>query len=199
MGRHFLLAAVLLCAACGAVTTKPADDAPPVNATASVEPAAPEPPCLVRVAEAEVGVKEEGAPNSGPRVNQYLASTKLGPGFYWCASFCHWVHRECGTTLEPEREFAAAARFAREHVVWKKGDAEQQMSGGSRISEDGMEFTLFYRNLGRVGHVGIVVGEAEDELLTVEGNSSGDGSRNGDGVYRRVRDKETIWTVNDFR
>ena len=64
------------------------------------------------------------------------------------------------------------------------------------ISEDGDCFTLYYQKLGRVGHVGLVAGEDEEYLTTIEGNTSDGGSRDGDGVYRRKRKKSSIWTIN---
>lgn len=143
----------------------------------------------MRSAVREIGVKETGT-NSGPRVNQYLASTRLGPGFYWCSSFVHWNFSQCGKTFEPAREFAAAARFGREHVVYKKGEVGE--------TKPGQVFTLYYANLKRIGHVGIILKDDEDYLTTCEGNTGAGGSRNGDGVYRRVRSKETVYTVNQW-
>lgn len=158
--------------------------------------------CVVSIAENEVGVKEEGT-NSGVRVNEYLASTKLGPGYFWCAAFVHWSHRQCGNVLEPAREFAMAARFARENVIFRKGDLDKYQTSRDghelqRISSDGDIGTLYYTNLGRPGHCFIIVGEDDDFVITVEGNTSDGGSRNGDGVYRRMRDKETLWTVSNW-
>lgn len=194
MGYYLLALLALLLSACGQVTP---------SRTVSVASIVPEPvvlpdtPCVVRTAVKEIGVKETGE-NSGPRVNQYLASTKLGPGFFWCASFCHWTLAQCGNTLQPAREFAAAARFGREHVRYKKGDLEQYRVSQMRISEDGNLFTLYYANLKRIGHVGVVIGETEEDLITVEGNTGDGGSRNGNGVFKRIRDKETIYTVNNW-
>lgn len=151
-------------------------------------------PCVVVTAEAEIGVTETGT-NSGPRVNEYLASTKLGPGYPWCASMQHWVLRQCGTVLEPAREYAAAAKFSKVGIVFKKGELDRYISQ-QRISEDGDLFTLYYSSLGRVGHVGMIIGEDEDDVTTIEGNGSVSGSREGTTVVRRTRDKETLWTVN---
>lgn len=157
-------------------------------------------PCVVVTAAAEVGVREQGK-NDGKQVRAYLASTKLGAGYPWCAAYVHWVHRQCGIVLKPEREFAAAARFAREREVFRHGQLHMYEGDDlghphTRISQDGDCFTLYYPKLGRVGHVGLVVGEDEDYIITVEGNTSSGGSREGDGVYRRRRLKEAVWTIN---
>ncbi len=68
-----------------------------------------------------------------------------------------------------------------------------------RISEDGMTFCLWYSNLNRIGHVGLIVGEDDDYLLTCEGNTSEAGSREGTTVKKRKRLKSTIHRINDWR
>lgn len=201
MGHLFHSAAVLLLAHGCAVTPAEPVEIASSTVTASVDDA-PVVRCVVSIAEDEVGVKEETA-NSGERVDQYLASVKINFPAYWCAAFVHWSHRQCGNVLEPAREFAMAARFARERVVFKKGDLDKYQTTRDghvlqRISTDGDVFTLYYANLGRPGHCGIIVGEDDDYVTTVEGNTGDGGSRNGDGVYRRMRDKETLWTVSNW-
>jgi hypothetical protein len=157
-------------------------------------------PCVVLAAYDEVGVMEVGN-NAGTMVELYLASVGLGGGYPWCAGFVHYCHRSCGEVMKPEREFAAAAKWASKNEVFHKGQLDMYEGDHlghpfMRISEDGDIFTLYYAKLGRVGHVGIVVGESEDYLETIEGNTSSGGSREGDGVYRRKRLKRTIFSVN---
>ena len=57
-------------------------------------------------------------------------------------------------------------------------------------------FTLYYSKLGRVGHVGFIVGEDEEYLTTVEFNTGPGGSREGEGVYKRKRRKDAVHSVN---
>lgn len=156
---------------------------------------------MVTTALGEVGVKEVGCANCGPRVEEYLASTKLGKGHPWCSSFCHFCFRKCGTVLTPERKFAAAAQFATKNEVFRKGQLDDYDPLGpghewERISEDGDCFTLWYSNLNRIGHVGLIYGEEEKYILTVEGNTSESGSREGTTVKKRKRLKATVHSVN---
>lgn len=156
---------------------------------------------MVLAALREVGVKEEGCANCGKRVEEYLASTKLKKGFPWCSSFCHWSFRQCGTVLTPERSFAAAAQFATAHEVFHKGQLEDYEPLGpghdwERISEDGDCFVLWYANLNRIGHVGLIYGEDEKYILTVEGNISEAGGREGTAVRKRKRLKATIHSIH---
>lgn len=156
---------------------------------------------MVTTALREVGTKEYGGNNRGARVEEYLASTKLGPNYPWCASYVRWCHAQCGVDLQPARAFAAAAQYATAHEVFRKGQLDDYEPLGpghewERISEDADVFTLWYSKLNRVGHCGIIIGEDEKYVITCEGNTNTDGGRDGDGVLRRRRMKATLYTVN---
>ena len=59
-------------------------------------------------------------------------------------------------------------------------------------------FTLYYRRLGRVGHVGIVGGMiGKNTIMTYEGNTNEGGSREGDGVFRKARPIRSLEGVYD--
>lgn len=156
---------------------------------------------MVLTALGEVGVKEDGCANCGPQVEAYLSSVMLPKGYPWCGAFCHFCFRKCGTVLSPERKFAAAAQFATKNEVFRKGQLEDYEPLGpghewERISEDGDCFTLWYSNLNRIGHVGLIYGEQEKYILTVEGNTSEAGEREGTTVKKRKRLKATVYSVN---
>ena len=59
-------------------------------------------------------------------------------------------------------------------------------------------FGLYYENKKRVAHIGIITGETFMHYTTIEGNTNGAGSNEGDGVYRKIRKKETIYLVSDY-
>ena len=58
--------------------------------------------------------------------------------------------------------------------------------------EPGDVFGIYYRNLKRVGHVGLVKEVLNGVLITVEGNTGPDGGRDGDGVYLKKRIRTNI-------
>lgn len=149
-------------------------------------------PCVVDAALHEVGVREVTV-NGGPEVDRYLASVGLGTGLYWCSAFVHERFRSCGVVMEPHREFASALRWSLVNPVFHKGDLDKYLSD-QRISQDGDVFTLNHD--GGQGHCRIITDEDDTDIYTVEGNTNSGGSRNGDGCYKRIRDKETLWTVN---
>ena len=45
---------------------------------------------IVRIASAEIGVKEATGNNDGRRVAEYLGYTGFGEGYAWCAAFVSW-------------------------------------------------------------------------------------------------------------
>lgn len=51
----------------------------------------------------------------------------------------------------------------------------------------GQVFGIYYSNLKRVGHVGFIEKVDGGTITTIEGNTNGGGSREGDGVYRKIR------------
>jgi hypothetical protein len=51
----------------------------------------------------------------------------------------------------------------------------------------GHVFGIYYTNLKRVGHVGFIEKIDGGSATTIEGNTNGGGSREGDGVYRKIR------------
>jgi hypothetical protein len=57
-------------------------------------------------------------------------------------------------------------------------------------------FGLHYANLGRIGHTGILLKDEGSYWVTVEGNTNGVGSREGDGVYSKRRRKDQITVIS---
>lgn len=140
---------------------------------------------------------EQGGNNRGPEVKAYLASVGLPEGHPWCAAAMHWCYRECGAVLEPAREYAMAQRWHRKEArVWERKGWEYQPGDFKRISEDGDHFALWYENLGRIGHTGMIHKEDEKWIWTIEGNTNPEGSREGGGVYLRKRLKRTIHCIS---
>jgi hypothetical protein len=149
----------------------------------------------------EIGVQEEGCANCGPRVEEYLASVKLGKGFPWCSAALHWSFRQCGTVLTPERRFAAAAQWATKNEVFRRSQLDDYSPLGpghdwERISEDGDVGVLWDESLGRIGHCFCIVGESEKYVETAEGNSNTNGSREGTTFVRRKRLKRTVHSIH---
>lgn len=145
--------------------------------------------CVVAAAAADVGVREATGRNDGPAVDRYLAHVGLGKGYAWCAAFVSYHLDGCGVK-NPRSAWSPAFATASDRV-WTPRKA-------SRSPLPGDVFSIYYASLKRVGHVGLVVSVDGRYINTVEGNTSGPGSREGDGVYARRRELSKIHAVTSY-
>jgi len=148
------------------------------------------PAALVKIASAEIGVEEIDGTNSGPRVNEYKATTNLPADepWPWCAAFVDWcVLQAMNATGTPEtatfrRPTTAGAyaleawSMAQDESTWTKKPAQKDIQPGDIIV-----FTF--------SHCGIAVSAPDGAgfFQTVEGNTDTAGSREGGGVFKKWR------------
>lgn len=144
----------------------------------------------------EVGVKEVNFSNSGPQVDQYLAAVGLGPGNPWCAAFVFWVCDNSGVPKSIWEDLANRAYCPTiESWARKKGVLTQ-----APVRGDFMLLQMHDSQGQYSGHIGIVEQVEGNQIYTIEGNTSPQGSGgsddNGGGVYRRVRSVGAAKYVN---
>jgi len=148
---------------------------------------------LAEVYQAEVGTREIGKNNFGPGPKKYLAACGLPQGHAYCACFVKWSFLQIGISTKGTAWSPSWATG--KEVFWKQGK-------GTKTPQQGDVFSLYYANLKRVGHVGFVDvwddPRADDWVMTVEGNTNGEGSREGDGVHRRRRLKRSLYTISSY-
>lgn len=77
-------------------------------------------------------------------------------------------------------------------MVYKRGEYVK------KIPETGDVFLIWFPKLGRPAHIGFVERWGNRTVITVEGNTNDNGSREGDGVYRKRRLQKQVWAVCDF-
>ena len=136
----------------------------------------------------QIGVRELTGKNDGPRVEQYLRSTGLGKGYAWCAAFVKWNFDQGGVYTNITAWAPTAHNPVR--LIWF-----QNKQTGNILPAD--VFTLWYASKKRIAHTGFVDEDSGNGFLeTVEGNTNGGGSRDGDGVYKRKRLKKTLYSVS---
>jgi hypothetical protein len=140
---------------------------------------------VLRVARATLGAGES-PPNSnrGPFVAECLKTTGLGEGHPWCAAFTTRV---------------GLAALGEAWPVLKSASVQQQADWAQRRkcrlvatrtpARPGDLFVLHYPALKRFAHIGFVGAVAADgrTITTVEGNTSGSGSREGWLVAQKTR------------
>ena len=154
------------------------------------------PSAIVDIALAEVGTEEVNGTNCGIRVNDYKSATNLPPdeSWPWCAAFVDWCVREAmkatGTEETPTfRRPRTAGAWDLENWSLKQDDSTQTRRSPADDIRAG-DIVIF-----TFSHVGIAIDSPiGGEVETVEGNTDFAGSREGGGVFRKVRRLSQIKT-----
>jgi len=144
---------------------------------------------IVRIARSEVGTEEVDGTNCGPRVNEYKAATVLPPAesWPWCAAFVCWVVREAMKAAGlPE---TAGFRRPTTAGAWDFINWSMRQDGTTKTLRDPDDdirpgdIVVF-----KFSHIGIAVESPEGGYVgTVEGNTDGEGSREGGAVLHKRR------------
>lgn len=149
------------------------------------------PETLARIAESQVGVKEQGGYNTGPKVQAYQAATWLpGTGWEWCAAFVDWcLLQALGVlALVPAGWHAPQTAGAWDLENWGNGKephgpnkAWVVLDPQYQLPRRGDIVTFVW------SHTGIVTGYDSNSrrIETVEGNAP-------DGVYRKTHTRNQI-------
>jgi len=157
---------------------------------------------IVKFAKQEIGVEEIDGTNCGPRVNEYKAATNLPADepWPWCAAFVCWVVREAMKasgvveTATFKRPVTAGA-WALESWSLKQDRSTWTRKPAGRDIEPG-DIVIF-----NFSHVGFAV-SAPDEtghFRSVEGNTDGQGSREGGAVLSKWRRTSQVRSRIRFR
>lgn len=145
---------------------------------------------LVELAKKEIGVEEVSGTNCGKRVNEYKSATSLDPkqGWPWCAAFICWLMREGmkGGTYTFKRPTTASA-WGFEGWAAKENNKVQLKKPHKDDIKPG-DIVMF-----TFSHIGLAVSEPHDGYIdTIEGNTDGQGSREGGAVLKKKRKLSAI-------
>ncbi|TKC59232.1 peptidoglycan-binding protein [Pedobacter hiemivivus] len=132
---------------------------------------------LIAIAQSQVGVKEAKGNNDGVEVEAYLAVADLKKGEPWCAAFLSWVFKQAGH--HQPRTGWSPALFPEDRKV--------------KTPSPGLVFGIYFLTLKRIAHCVIVERVKGSWVTGIEGNTNLNGSRDGDGVYRKLRHVKTIY------
>jgi peptidoglycan hydrolase-like protein with peptidoglycan-binding domain len=141
---------------------------------------------FLAAARKEVGTRETSK-NQGPGIAKYWTATSYPKGYDnrepYCAAFVCWCLAQAVTGADHAFTLprSALAYGFEKWATANKGKGVQLLNGGS-VPKPGDIFTL-----SAVSHVGIVLSVSGSRMKTIEGNTDGSGSREGDGVYQRER------------
>lgn len=145
--------------------------------------------CLKSTYESQVGVREVTGNNDGFDVEKYLASANLGPGYAWCAAFVNWNYLECDLPTPNQAQAWVPSWFPRSKLIYVRGEFQHLNP------QPGDVIGIWFSSKGRLAHIGIYDREDDTYYYTVEGNTNEEGSREGDGVYRKRRIKRQIHSI----
>lgn len=137
---------------------------------------------IVAIARQEIGIREKTGQNDGKSVEGYLASVGLERGNPWCAAFVCWVFYRSG--FNNPRSGWSPALFSTNVKTFE--------------IKEGNVLGIWFPNLKRIAHVGLVERQEGNWILSIEGNTNSAGSREGDGVYRKRRLKKSIYAYADW-
>ena len=149
------------------------------------DPKASERRAILEFARGTVGIREATGKNDGQEVEEILRSVGLErTGAPWCAAYVVWVGDSAlGRDHNPYPRSAWSPDFVRD-PQWNRGRG--------RVPLPASTFGIYFSSLKRIGHTGLIEKINGDFALTIEGNTNGGGSRDGDGVYRRRRVLDSI-------
>ena len=126
----------------------------------------------------EVALAEVGTVETGENLTKYGKFTKAD-GLPWCGSFVNWCFDQAKVKIPSMVSTWAGAHKMKELGRWIEGKPEIGDLCFMDFPHDGID---------RISHIGIVVKVGQSSVLTIEGNTSGDGDqRNGGMVMIKQR------------
>lgn len=137
---------------------------------------------IVEIAQSQIGIKEATGNNDGVQVEKYLTTVGLKKGQPWCAAFFSWIFKQAG--------------YDRPNTGWSP-----QLFPAARnvkTASPGLAFGIYISSLNRIAHCGVVEQVNGTWVMGIEGNTNVSGSRDGDGVYRKLRHIKTIHRFADW-
>ena len=165
------------------------------------------PSAIVAAAKSCVGIHETGGNNKGPELQKFFDSDWYDPngdkpgddGYAWCAAFVCWCVQEAmrQTGVKETATFKAPRTpgawdferwsLSQDESTWTRKPHKNDIKAGDIVI-----FTF--------SHIGIAVSDARGNYVTtIEGNTNGVGSREGDGVYEKTRMLSQIRSRIRFR
>ena len=133
---------------------------------------------FISLARKQIGVKEDPiGSNRGKEVDEYNITAGAPLGSPWCASVQHWTGKKVGLQLP---NAYSPSWFPKRKII----PPEEVRSG---------DFAGVYSHkLKRIAHLALVEKVEENRVITLEGNTNAEGSREGHGYFRRSRLKNSL-------
>ena len=139
---------------------------------------------VLKVAQSQIGVYEQGGDNKGPEVVNYLAEVGLEAGNPWCSAFAIWcIHQ----VEKKSKKISKVYKSGHVMTMWRNTPESEKMW----LPKKGAIAIWRYGDSEK-GHCGIVesVDDFGVEFVSIEGNSKAGNPaivREGDCVDRHTR------------
>lgn len=155
---------------------------------------------LARIAALEVGVNETSR-NDSPRIREYWKAVEsYNDGWKqrepWCAAFVSWCVKQAAGAEMRCPGFAAV----RDWLHWCEARADT-VAWKDSLPGDLVIYLPHFSHIGIMertntsSRTAFPISRSFAECVTVEGNTNDEGSREGDGVYRRVRPSSIVGSI----
>ena len=147
---------------------------------------------VIEIASHEIGVLEQPTgSNWGPKVQGYLVSAGVSFPAPWCAGFVYWCFDHAAKDAGKKNPlFRTGGVMAH----WNKSTAKKILgkdaTANPGLVKPGHIFVIDFG--GGLGHTGLVESVNGGFINVIEGNTNDNGSREGIGVFRRVRKINSI-------
>jgi len=152
--------------------------------------------CIIRNAEKEVGVRENGKNNSGKRIAEYLNSVNIKTPSAWCAAFVAFILTSCD--IKHTITAWSPSATSKNRIYDRRYPSKNTIT-----PQAGDVGTLYYPSLKRIGHAFFITSWGSKWVNTIEGNTSEADTRETttgkDGVFRKKRLRTTIYQVSRWR
>ncbi|MCG9911848.1 MAG: CHAP domain-containing protein [Flavobacteriales bacterium] len=149
---------------------------------------------VVNTAVSQLHVRELTGRNDGVEVEAYLKAVDRKKGDAWCAAFVSWCFQQHGVKVP--RSGWSPTWFPKANIIYTRGKTESVKPRKADV------IGIWFSNLNRIAHVGLVEKWGDKYVTTIEGNTStvneGNGTREGDGVYRKRRLTRQIYQVSSW-
>ena len=134
---------------------------------------------------AQIGVMETSA-NWSVEIKEYLKVTGINFSAPWCAALVSYCYTVNG--VDNPRSAWSPDYFPKTKLI----------NIQTTIPKRADVFGVYYHNLGRIAHVGFIDQWPRDGdyFISVEGNTNDNGSREGNGVYKKRRLKRGAYRVS---
>lgn len=142
-----------------------------------------------------IGVKEASGHNDGKQVNEFQRATGNHTGDAWCASFVAYCLKMVGINITGNG--MARSWFDKRHTVYardKDGVKRFYELAGYRGNTAG----LYFANKGAIAHILFIQDIKDDKIITVEGNTNNQLSREGNGCFQCIRKIKQIHSVSNW-